>query len=54
MDEALSSIITYQGQTPRIHPTAFIAPGARIIGDVEIGANSSIWYNCVLDRKSVV
>ncbi len=48
MDEALSSIITYQGQTPRIHPTAFIAPGARIIGDVEIGANSSIWYNCVL------
>ena len=48
MDEALSSIITYQGKTPKIHPTAFIAPGARIIGDVEIGPNSSIWYNCVL------
>ena len=44
----MSSIITYQGKTPRIHPTAFIAPGARIIGDVEIGPNSSIWYNCVL------
>jgi gamma-carbonic anhydrase len=48
MDAELSSIITFQGKTPRIHPTAFIAPGARIIGDVEVGANSSIWYNCVL------
>ena len=44
----MSSIITFRGKTPRIHPTAFIAPGARIIGDVEIGAGSSIWYNCVL------
>jgi gamma-carbonic anhydrase len=48
MDEKLNSIVSYQGKTPRIHPTAFIAPGARIIGDVEIGAHSSIWYNCVL------
>lgn len=44
----MSSIISYQGKTPRIHPSAFIAPGARIIGDVEIGEGSSIWYNCVL------
>lgn len=44
----MSSIITYQGKTPRIDPTAFIAPGARIIGDVDIGPNSSVWYNCVL------
>jgi gamma-carbonic anhydrase len=48
MDEALSSIISFRGKTPTIHPTAFIAPGARIIGDVEIGEGSSIWYNCVL------
>jgi gamma-carbonic anhydrase len=52
MDEALSSpgtsMISFRGKTPRIHPTAFIAPGARIIGDVEIGERSSIWYNCVL------
>jgi gamma-carbonic anhydrase len=27
---------------------AFIAPGSQIIGDVEIGSESSIWYNCVL------
>jgi gamma-carbonic anhydrase len=42
------SIITLNGHTPRIHDTAFIAPGCRIIGDVEIGAQASIWYNCVL------
>ena len=33
---------------PTIAATAFIAPGARIIGDVTIGADSSVWYNCVL------
>jgi len=42
------SIISIHGKTPRIHDSAFIAPGCRIIGDVEIGADSSIWYNCVL------
>lgn len=35
-------------KTPKIHPTAFIAENAVIIGDVEIGENSSIWYSCVL------
>ncbi len=43
-----ASIITLNGKTPRIHETAFIAPGCRIIGDVEIGAHASVWYNCVL------
>jgi gamma-carbonic anhydrase len=42
------SIIPLNGKTPRIDATAFIAPGCRIIGDVEIGAGASIWYNCVL------
>ncbi|MBU2588100.1 MAG: gamma carbonic anhydrase family protein [Alphaproteobacteria bacterium] len=42
------NIIPIHGKTPRIHATAFIAPGCTIIGDVEIGAESSIWYNCVL------
>ena len=41
-------ILPFKGRSPRIHPSAFIAPGARIIGDVEIGADASIWYNCVL------
>ncbi|MDE2410833.1 MAG: gamma carbonic anhydrase family protein [Sphingomonadales bacterium] len=42
------SIIPIHGKTPRIHDSAFIAPGCRIIGDVEIGPDASIWYNCVL------
>jgi gamma-carbonic anhydrase len=42
------SIITLNGHTPRIHPSAFVAAGCRIIGDVEIGEQASIWYNCVL------
>jgi len=31
-----------------IHPTAFIAPGAVVIGDVTLGRDSSIWYNTVV------
>ena len=42
------TIIPLHGHAPRIHSSAFIAPGCRIIGDVEIGPDSSIWYNCVL------
>jgi len=33
---------------PVIHESSFIAPNAVIIGDVEIGPESSIWYGCVL------
>jgi carbonic anhydrase/acetyltransferase-like protein (isoleucine patch superfamily) len=33
---------------PRIAPDAFIAPNAVVIGDVEIGAGSGIWFGCVL------
>ena len=41
-------ITSYDGKAPRIHQTAFIAPGACLIGDVEIGPGASVWYNCVL------
>ncbi|MCR2834437.1 gamma carbonic anhydrase family protein [Parerythrobacter lacustris] len=42
------NIVPIHGKTPQIHDTAFIAPGCTIIGDVTVGAGSSIWYNCVL------
>ena len=42
------SIISIGGKTPRIDDSAFIAPGCRIIGDVTIGPEASIWYNCVI------
>lgn len=41
-------LIPIHGKAPRIHPSAFVAPGCVLIGDVEIGADSSVWYNCVL------
>ena len=41
-------IIPYRGKTPRIHPSAFIAPTAVLIGDVEVGEESSIWFGAVL------
>lgn len=42
------NIVPIHGKVPQIHESAFIAPGCTIIGDVTIGAESSIWYNCVL------
>ncbi|MDH3295886.1 MAG: gamma carbonic anhydrase family protein, partial [Acidimicrobiia bacterium] len=33
---------------PRIHPTAFVHPQATVIGNVEIGAESSVWPSAVL------
>ena len=40
--------IEYEGKIPSIHTSVYVAPGAMIIGDVKIGEESSIWFNCVL------
>ncbi|MDO4722003.1 gamma carbonic anhydrase family protein [Porphyromonas circumdentaria] len=42
------SIISVCGFTPSIGKDCFIAEGARVIGDVSIGDNSSVWFNAVL------
>ncbi|MEM6648659.1 MAG: gamma carbonic anhydrase family protein [Pseudomonadota bacterium] len=41
-------ILPFGDHTPRIDPSAFIAPGAVIIGDVDIGPKASVWYGCIL------
>jgi len=41
-------IITFRGMTPAIAPDCFVAPNAAVIGDVTIGAGSSVWFSCVL------
>jgi carbonic anhydrase/acetyltransferase-like protein (isoleucine patch superfamily) len=41
-------IIEYRGKRPRVDPSAFVAPTAVLIGDVEIGPESSIWFGAVL------
>lgn len=47
-------ILPYRGEyntagvSPTIHPQAFIAPGAAVIGDVHIGAGTGVWFGCVI------
>ena len=41
-------IYAVDGLRPVIHQTAFIAPGAIVVGRVEIGPRTSIWYNTVV------
>lgn len=39
---------SYNGISPQVHPTVFLAAGVQIIGDVVIEEGASIWYNTVL------
>lgn len=41
-------LIRFNGTTPRIDPTAYVHSTASIIGDVEIAAHSSVWFNAVV------
>lgn len=38
----------FDGTTPDVHPSVYMAPGSQIVGDVTIGEESSIWFNAVL------
>jgi carbonic anhydrase/acetyltransferase-like protein (isoleucine patch superfamily) len=42
------SVISYLGKAPRIAPSAFLAEGSVVVGDVEIGDGSSIWFGTVV------
>jgi carbonic anhydrase/acetyltransferase-like protein (isoleucine patch superfamily) len=41
-------IIEYRGKRPKIAASAFVAPTAVLIGDVEVGEESSIWFGAVI------
>jgi carbonic anhydrase/acetyltransferase-like protein (isoleucine patch superfamily) len=41
-------IIPHHGRWPAIHETAFVAPSADVIGEVQIGSHSSIWFQVVI------
>ena len=41
-------LIPFNEKKPVIHETVFIAPGAHIIGDVQVGKESTIWFNAVI------
>lgn len=54
--EFVSSLIEYNGKCPRLAADVFVADGARLIGDVVVGAESSLWFNAVLrgDIEAVI
>jgi len=41
-------VFPYEGILPDLHPTVFLAPGSKVIGDVEMKEGSSLWFNTVL------
>ncbi|MGH7390448.1 MAG: gamma carbonic anhydrase family protein [Candidatus Rokuibacteriota bacterium] len=41
-------LYSFEGKRPRVHPSAFVAPTAVLIGDVTVEENASVWYNAVL------
>lgn len=42
------TLYSYKNIAPKIHDSVYIAPGAKIIGDVHIGRDSSVWFQTVL------
>ena len=49
-------LFSFEGKHPRVHPSAFIAPTAVVIGDVTIEERASVWYNAVVraDFQAIV
>ena len=41
-------LFSFEGKSPRVHPAAFVAPTATIVGDVTVEENASVWYNAVV------
>lgn len=41
-------LFSFEGVSPKIHPTAWIAPTATLVGDVTVEADASVWYGVVL------
>ena len=46
--EPEGKLFGYMELFPKLHKSVFLAEGVKIIGDVEIGENSSVWYNSVI------
>lgn len=49
---ATASVIGLGDRAPHLDESAFVADGARIVGDVTLGPRASIWYNAVLRGES--
>ena len=41
-------LFAFEGKAPQVHPDAFVAPTATLVGDVIVEAGASVWYGAVL------
>jgi len=41
-------ILSFEGKTPEVHPTAFVAENATLVGAVRVGPRASIWFSAVV------
>ena len=41
-------LFSFEGKAPQVHPDAWIAPTATLVGDVRVEAHASVWYGAVL------
>lgn len=44
----MATILTYDGMTPEVAQDAYLAPTASLIGEVQVGSRSSVWFGCTL------
>lgn len=44
----MATIVPFDGRSPKIHSSAFVAPTAVLVGDVTVGEDASIWFGAVL------
>ncbi|KGQ22520.1 gamma carbonic anhydrase family protein [Thermus filiformis] len=44
----MAVLVALEGKEPRVHPTAFVAPTATLIGDVVVEEGASVWFGAVL------
>ena len=47
-----ATVLALPDATPQVHETAFVASGARVVGDVTLSEGSSVWYNAVVRGDS--
>jgi len=47
-DDGMGKVMPYKGIWPQLHETVFMTDGVFVIGDVHIGAHSSVWFNTVI------
>lgn len=44
-------LVTHEGRSPSVHPTAYVAPNATLCGDVRVGAECRVLFGAVLTAE---